>query len=204
METATDIEQQRADLEGKLFELQTMDGLPATALIRQARDELNQRQAAIAEVQRQINEIDAETGARVRHERIEEERQRLDRQEALRRQLVELSEQRQQAIADAQSHAKSLADALHKAIKTNGAMAQCAYRLTGTPAPTNFSEVDFVRRLSAKLSGALSAGLGNAYRFRFGHLIWSGASTYPAAQDWAEAEERAITTALVSIISKKD
>ena len=196
------IESQRAALENELSQLEAMSGLP-TELILQAQEELSRRQAAIAEVQRKINAIESETGARVRHERVEAERQRLDRMKALRHQLVELSEQRLQAVGDAQNHAKALAGALRKAIEANAAMAKAAYMLSGAPAPVNFGEADFVRRLSARLSGVMSAGLGKIYQFRFGHLQWAGASTHPLDQSWAAAEERAITPALVSLIQKE-
>jgi hypothetical protein len=204
MTNSTDIESQRTVLEGRLAELQSMNGLPHE-LINQAQAALNERKEAIANVQRQIDAIDVETGARARQRREEAERTRLQRIEVLRAELVEEGEQRSKAIADAEIHARALAEAFRRVIEANAAMSKAAYVLTGEPVPVNFGENDLVRRLSARLGAVMSSTIGKVYRMRFGHLEWKGAGTYPADQNWASAEERAITPALISVIEgKKD
>jgi hypothetical protein len=196
------IERQRAALEGRLAELQSMNGLPHE-LINQAQAALNERKEAIANVQRQLDAIDVETGARARQQRAEAERTRLQRIEVLRAELVEQSEQRSKAVADAEVHARALAEAFRRVIEANAAMSKAAYVLTGEPVPVNFGENDLVRRLSARLGAVMSSTISRVYRSRFGHLEWRGATTYPVDQNWAEAEERAITPAIISVIERK-
>jgi hypothetical protein len=205
IEATADIESQRAALEGRLAGLQTMSGVP-TELIIKAQEELSRRQAAIVEVQRQINEIDSATGARVRHARDEAERQRLVRQEALRKSLVELEEQRLAGLSEAEAGIRQAVVGIRKTLEANAALGRTAYALSGERGtPMAMSEPELVGRLAARIS-AIMATVGKSYRGRFGGLVWTATSRFPVDQSWPEAEERLMAPVIVALVSteKKD
>jgi hypothetical protein len=195
------IESQRAALEGRLAELQQLDE-PAELAVK-AQEALDRKYAAIAEVQRQIDEVDAATDARTKHRRAEAEQRRLDQREALRQQMVEHYEVFLKAVGEAESHAQQLADNFRAAYEALQAIARAASKLSGEKSLNGLSVNDLVRRLSQRLSGTMKARLHKDHRLRFGAHTWQGADYFPADQAWAAAEERAIAPVIIPLLEKK-
>jgi vacuolar-type H+-ATPase subunit I/STV1 len=60
---AENLDVKRAELEARIAELQQMDGLPVD-LVRQAQEAVEARRREMAEIESQLAELDAATGAR--------------------------------------------------------------------------------------------------------------------------------------------
>lgn len=198
-EATTD--QQRSALEGRLAELLKLDE-PATLALK-AQEALDRKHAAIGEIQRQIDEIDAATDARTQKRRADAAQARLGEREALRRQLLEQYETFLKAVADAEAHAKQLADNFRTAYETLKTIGTAAHTLTGEKL-NGMSANDLVLRLSQRLSSTMKARLHKDHRSRFGAHQWHGADYFPANQPWADAEEKSIARVIIPIIEKKD
>lgn len=197
IEATENIESQRAALEGRLADLEQMNGAPLE-LVRQAQAAIEARRAEMEGIEQDLAQLDAITSARAKEERAAAHRLLLDRKDALRKQIVEFAEARLKAIADAELNTRQLAASLRRLVETNAALVKAIHTLTGESVPVNFSETDLVRRISSRISAVMST-VGKVYRARFGNLQWQ-ASHYPAEQSWPADEERMVAASILKII----
>jgi hypothetical protein len=199
-------EAQRASLEVRHAELQEMNGLPVD-LVRQAQEAVEARRREMAEIESQLAELDAATGARAKAQREEAHRTKLDREEALRKELVELEEKRLKQVAEAEAGARQFASSLKAAAETTVAQRKIAVALGARGAGYWLDETGLISRCASRLGGVVCAHGGhqnNWSRGTLGTVKWTGTSLYPADQNWAEAEEKLTAPAIISIVEKKD
>ena len=196
------VEQQRSALEGRLAELRQMNGLPVD-LVRQAQEAVEAKRAEMAEIEQQLAQLEAATGARAKTQRADAERARLERRDALRGQMVALEEERLKAFADAEAGVRQLAANIKRVLEVNAVLARTAHTLSGERGvPLALTENGIVGRISARISAIMSSVIGGQYRSRFGGFQWVGASRFPAGQSWREAEESLAAPSIVSIVNK--
>jgi len=197
---------QRATLEARHAELQEMNGLPVD-LVRQAQEAVEARRREMVEIENQLAELDAATGARAKAQREEAHRIKLDREEALRNELVELEEKRLKQIAEAEAGARQFASSLKAAAETTVAQRKIAVALGTKGAGYAFDETGLISRCASRLGSVVCARGGdhnNWSRGTLGTIRWTATSLFPADRNWAEAEEKLAVPAIVAITEQKE
>jgi hypothetical protein len=197
MTEATNLETRRAEITTKLESLRVS---PQVAeLVTRADQAVRSFKAEAAALEYQIADLDREVGAKARHQRTEAQRNRQDEWLQRRKALLEESEVRLTAIADAQAATRALVDAINRTLASNARMAKLAQQLSvNGKLPMALSATELVSRISGRIGSVL--GTIKDHRHRFGSLQWPGGSSglYPAnGPEWREAEESLVARQLL-------
>ncbi len=195
------LESQRAAAEAKLRNLRVA---PEVAdLVSKADAALAEHRAEVAELERQIAQIDTAVGAREHKRRAEEAATAAASRRAQRQALVDLAKQRAAAVEDAEAAARLLAVSLDRVLEMTSVLNKGAYAAGGQRGATAFSLPDVEYRLSQRLSTVMLAMRKSQSRYRFGSISWPTIHTlYSVEENWAAAEEKLVASALQPIIEK--
>jgi hypothetical protein len=182
------LEARRAEVEGKLVELRIAPKVGE--LVRQADEAVKVFKGEVAALEAELGEIDRTIGARELARREAAGKQREEEWLAQRRQLLDLEEQRLQALANAQAAARALVKAINVVFGANKQMTTLARSLSlDRKVPAALSE----RELEARMAGRLAATMGtiDGHRYRFGPIEWPGgpAGLYAPERSWRDEEE---------------
>jgi hypothetical protein len=201
-----DLDAKRAAIEARIAELQQMEGMP-TDLVRQAREAVDARRAEIDGLGNQLADLEAQTGARAKTQRDEAHRTKLERDDALRQNLVELEERRLKHVAEAEAGARQFAASLQAAAEATLAQRKIAVALGTKGAGYALDDNALISRCASRLGAVICAHGGrfnNWSRGALGTIRWTATSLYPSNQDWAESEEKLAAPAIIAVIEKKD
>jgi chromosome segregation ATPase len=171
-------------------------------LVARADAAFQARKAKFADIEEQIANLDREIGARERTRRADAERERQDRWQAQRAELVAEADVFLGAIAAAESATRDLVRALDVIIASNGRIAALARELSvDRKAPTAANPMELVSRMAGRIASVMSTVKG--HRNRLGPLDWPGGlvGLFPSNVSWREAKR--LEAALVQPILTK-
>jgi hypothetical protein len=156
-------------------------------LVARADAAFQARKAKFADIEEQIANLDREIGARERTRRADAERERQDRWQAQRAELVAEADVFLGAIAAAESATRDLVRALDVIIASNG--------------PTAANPMELVSLMAGRIASVMSTVKG--HRNRLGPLDWPGGlvGLFPSNVSWREAKR--LEAALVQPILTK-
>ena len=160
--------------------------------------------AKFADIEEQITNLDRQIGARERTRRADAERERQDRWQAQRQELLAEADVFLGAIGAAENSTRDLVRALDEIIASNGRIAALARELSvDRKAPTAANPFELVGRIAGRLASVMSTVKG--HRNRLGPLEWPGGlcGLYPANLSWRDAEEKRLAAALLQPLSEK-
>ena len=160
--------------------------------------------AKFADIEEQITNLDRQIGARERTRRADAERERQDRWQAQRQELLAEADVFLGAIGAAENSTRDLVRALDVIIASNGRIAALARELSvDRKAPTAANPFELVGRIAGRLASVMSTVKG--HRNRLGPLEWPGGlcGLYPANLSWRDAEEKRLAAALLQPLSEK-
>jgi hypothetical protein len=194
---------QRADLANKLAALQTPPD-ELVDLVRRADAGFAEWDAQKADLRTKIDQIDSHTGAR-----------ELDRRKAAAAaHEAEIAAKRQvltgehdaflTAIADAEAHARGLADAVTRAFRHNAALSVAARTLAPNgKVPMALNPMELASRLAGRLASVMSTIPG--HRNRLGPIDWpSSGGLWSADSQWSSAEEKRLAAGLQPLMERKE
>jgi hypothetical protein len=111
----------------------------------------------MAEIENQLAELDAATGARAKAEREVTHRAKLEREEALRKELVELEARRLLHIAEAEAGARQFATGLLAAAEATLAQRKIAVALGTKGAGYALDDNALISRCASRLGAVICA-----------------------------------------------
>jgi hypothetical protein len=203
---AENLDVKRAELEARIAELQQMDGLPVD-LVRQAQEAVEARRREMAEIEAQLADLEAQTGARAKTQRDEAHRAKVQRDEMLRTKLIALEEQRLTHVAEAEAGARQFAAGLKAAAEATLAQRKIAVALGTKGAGYALDDNALISRCASRLGAVICAHGGRFKKWSrgaLGTIRWTATSLNPSKQEWAESEEKLAAPAIIAVIEKKD
>lgn len=189
------LQQKRAALADKLADLQTPPD-DVVDLVRRADAAVAKINAQSTELQAQIDQIDGQLGARELDRRAAAAKAHDAEIAAKRQALTAEVEAYLTAIADAEAHARGLADAVTRAFHHNAETAKAARVLAPNgKVPMALNPLELANRLAGRLASVMSTIAG--HRNRLGPIDWpSSAGLYPPASEWRGDEQRRLAAAI--------
>lgn len=197
------LQQKRAALVDKLAALQTPPA-EVTDLVRRADAAVAKIHAQAAELQEQIDQIDGQFGLRELDRRKAAAAAHETEIAAKRQALTAEHDAFLTAIADAETHARGLADAVTRAFRHNVALAVCARTLAPNgKVPMALNPLELANRLAGRLASVMSTIQG--HRNRLGPIDWpSSAGLYAPGSQWSADEQKRLAAGLQPLIERKE
>ena len=197
------LEQQRADLAGKLAALKISPDV--AELVRTADAAVANIKSEASSLEAQIAAIDSQIGLRELDRRAQAEAAHQAKVADQRAKLVDTANAYLAAIGAAESAARTLAASIQSALEGNARLAGIARDLSpaGKP-PGALNAMELEKQLALRIASALSTISGRPHRL--GDLQWPSAarSFFPPGQSWVESEGNRLSTHVLQPLMKKE
>ena len=158
-----DLEAQRAEVAEKLASLRMAPDIDG--LVRQADKAVADYKQQAAALEAQLNQIDAQIGARARGQREEAEQQRQRDWIDKKKLLLQEQESHLRAVADAEAACRALVNAVDRVIATNGRMAALTRALSvNSKVPSALNPMELVSRMAGRIASVMGTIQGHRNR----------------------------------------